>query len=166
MILYHGSNVEIDAIDFNKSKVGKDFGIGFYLSAEEEQAQEMADKKTLLLGGKPTITRFEFDEEAAKADNLAYLRYEKYGTDWGKFVKMNRDNKSRVQLHSYDIIYGPIADDNIGLHMQYFEKISLCEHPTLCCMSQSCTPYPVPVSSSGHAHPSTLELFLLPAPQS
>ena len=118
MILYHGSNVEIDAIDFNKSKVGKDFGIGFYLSAEEEQAQEMADKKTLLLGGKPTITRFEFDEEAAKADNLAYLRYEKYGTDWGKFVKMNRNNKSRVQLHSYDIIYGPIADDNIGLQMR------------------------------------------------
>lgn len=46
MILYHGSNVEIDTIDFSKSKVGKDFGVGFYLSAEEQQAQEMADKKT------------------------------------------------------------------------------------------------------------------------
>ena len=45
MILYHGSNVEIDTIDFNKSKVGKDFGVGFYLSAEEQQAQEMAEKK-------------------------------------------------------------------------------------------------------------------------
>ena len=29
MILFHGSNVEIDTIDFNKSKVGKDFGVGF-----------------------------------------------------------------------------------------------------------------------------------------
>lgn len=118
MILYHGSNVEIDSIDFNKSKVGKDFGVGFYLSADEQQAQEMAEKKTLLFGGKPTITRYEFDEEAAKADAIAYLRYEKYGTDWGKFVKMNRDNKTRVQLHSYDIVYGPIADDNIGLQMR------------------------------------------------
>ena len=118
MILYHGSNVEIDSIDFSKSKVGKDFGVGFYLSADEQQAQEMAEKKTQLFGGKPTITRYEFDEEAAKADAIAYLRYEKYGTDWGKFVKMNRDNKTRVQLHSYDIVYGPIADDNIGLQMR------------------------------------------------
>ncbi len=30
--LYHGSNVEIGTIDFNKSKPGKDFGVGFYLS--------------------------------------------------------------------------------------------------------------------------------------
>lgn len=45
MILYHGSNVEIMTIDFNESKVGKDFGVGFYLSPELEQAQEMAEKK-------------------------------------------------------------------------------------------------------------------------
>ena len=45
MILYHGSNVSIESIDFSKSKPGKDFGIGFYLSADEKQAQEMAEKK-------------------------------------------------------------------------------------------------------------------------
>ena len=118
MTLYHGSNVEIETVDFGKSKPGKDFGLGFYLSAEIEQAQEMAKKKALLFGGKPTITTFEFDEEAAKANDITYLRYERYGTDWGKFVKMNRDNKTRVQLHSYDIIYGPIANDNIGFQMR------------------------------------------------
>ena len=31
MTLYHGSNVEIEAVDFLESKVGKDFGVGFYL---------------------------------------------------------------------------------------------------------------------------------------
>ena len=45
LILYHGSNVEIEVVDFSKSKPGKDFGVGFYLSAELEQAQEMAEKK-------------------------------------------------------------------------------------------------------------------------
>lgn len=35
MILYHGSNIEIRSIDLSKSKVGKDFGCGFYLSADE-----------------------------------------------------------------------------------------------------------------------------------
>ena len=34
MILYHGSNVSIDAIDLSKSRTGKDFGTGFYLSAD------------------------------------------------------------------------------------------------------------------------------------
>jgi hypothetical protein len=119
MILYHGSNVEIKSVDFGKSKPGKDFGVGFYLSADEQQAQEMAEKKALLLGGEPTITRFEFDEEAAVADkNIAYQRFEKYSLEWGQFVHLNRKNKLRTSLHAYDIIYGPIANDNIGFQMR------------------------------------------------
>ena len=119
MILYHGSNVEIETVNFLKSKVGKDFGVGFYLSPELEQAQEMAEKKALLFGGEPTVTRFEFDEEAAMADaGIASLRYEHYSVEWGKFVHKNRHNKTRNQLHSYDIIYGPIANDNIGMQMR------------------------------------------------
>ena len=83
MILFHGSNVETDAIDFDKSKPGKDFGVGFYLSPDEDQAYEMAVKKARLLGGNPIVTRYEFDEDAAKADDVAYLRYERYSLEWG-----------------------------------------------------------------------------------
>ena len=119
MILYHGSNMEIEKVNFLKSKVGKDFGVGFYLSPELEQAQEMAEKKALLFGGEPTVTRFEFDEEAAAKDaEIASLRYEHYGVEWGQFVHKNRHNKTREQIHSYDIIYGPIANDNIGMQMR------------------------------------------------
>lgn len=119
MKLYHGSNVEIESIDFDKSKPGKDFGVGFYLSADRDQAQEMAEKKTLLFGGTPTITCFEFDEAAALSDrDVKYIRYERYSLEWGEFVKKNRENKTRTQLHSYDIIYGPIANDTIGLQLR------------------------------------------------
>ena len=34
------------------------------------------------------------------------------------FVKKNRDNKTRESLHSYDIVYGPIANDNIGFQLR------------------------------------------------
>lgn len=120
--LYHGSNVAIEAIDFSKSKPGKDFGVGFYLSANEEQAREMAEKKALLFGGEPVITRFEFDEEGAKADaTINYLRYEAYSLEWGQFVHANRKNKTLTSLHNYDIIYGPIANDNIGFQMRRFD---------------------------------------------
>lgn len=119
MKLYHGSNVVIEEVDFTKSKPGKDFGVGFYLSADEQQAQEMAEKKALLMGGEPMITCFEFDEDAALSDpDIAYLRFENYCLEWGQFVKKNRDNKGHESLHAYDIVYGPIANDNIGLQLR------------------------------------------------
>ena len=119
MKLYHGSNVVIEEVDFTKSKPGKDFGVGFYLSADEQQAQEMAEKKALLMGGEPMITCFEFDEDAALSDpDIAYLRFKNYCLEWGQFVKKNRDNKGRESLHAYDIVYGPIANDNIGLQLR------------------------------------------------
>ena len=41
MRLYHGTNVAFDAIDLTKSKPYKDFGRGFYLSPNYEQAMEL-----------------------------------------------------------------------------------------------------------------------------
>ena len=38
MILYHGSTVEIQEVDLSLSKPNKDFGKGFYLSDNYEQA--------------------------------------------------------------------------------------------------------------------------------
>lgn len=42
MKLYHGTNIEFDKIDLKKSKPNKDFGQGFYLSADLQQAKELA----------------------------------------------------------------------------------------------------------------------------
>lgn len=38
MILYHGTNIEIDKIDLNKCRQFKDFGKGFYTTELYEQA--------------------------------------------------------------------------------------------------------------------------------
>lgn len=62
MILYHGSNVDITQIDLTKSKPNKDFGCGFYLSADKEQAEKLAEYKAFQLGGSPILNTFEFDE--------------------------------------------------------------------------------------------------------
>lgn len=53
MILYHGSNVEVKEIDLNRSEVGKDFGVGFYLTVSKEQAERMASRRARLYGGEP-----------------------------------------------------------------------------------------------------------------
>lgn len=62
--LYHGSNVAIEQIDLLRSKRGKDFGQGFYLNANPDQAMEIATRTTRFLNEvTPTLSCFEFDED-------------------------------------------------------------------------------------------------------
>ena len=121
MILYHGSNIAIEEVDLCKSRPGKDFGVGFYLSEDESQAKEMAAKKALLFGGEPTVTLFEFDEKGVLVDSaVKYKRFEHYCLEWGEFIKLNRDNRTREQLHDYDIVIGPVADDGVVLQLNLY----------------------------------------------
>ena len=40
--LYHGSDIEIKEIDLSQSRINKDFGRGFYLSSDLDQARKFA----------------------------------------------------------------------------------------------------------------------------
>lgn len=126
MLLYHGSNMIIDEIDLAKSRPYKDFGKAFYLSADEEQAREMAKFKVLTGGGSAEITVFEFDE--LSLDDLKVKRFEEYSEEWAEFVYNNRDERQDFQ-HDYDLVYGPIANDTVGVQIRDLRerKISLAE---------------------------------------
>ena len=45
MILYHGTNEDIKAVDLNRGLRHKDFGKGFYLTPDKNTAIRMAQKK-------------------------------------------------------------------------------------------------------------------------
>ena len=122
MKLYHGSNILIEAIDLSKSKPFKDFGKGFYLSDIESQAQEMAQFKVSLLDGEPKVTSFEFDKEAMLNANLKVLFFQDYSEEWLDFVISNREGKA---TESYDFVYGPIANDKVGLQLRKFKDGSI-----------------------------------------
>jgi len=122
MILYHGSNVAIDKIDLAKSKPNKDFGKGFYLSENKEQAIEMAKYKSSMLGGGVVITKFEFDLEALNCKELKVKIFSEYSEEWADFVLANRDGK---QTESYDIVYGPIANDKVGVQIRKLKDGSI-----------------------------------------
>ena len=116
MKLYHGSNILIDKIDLRKSKPNKDFGRGFYLSDNEEQALEIAKFKTLTLGGEPLISIFEFDENIITNNTLKVKVFQDYSEEWADFVFANREGLDNVE--EYDIVYGPIANDTVGLQIR------------------------------------------------
>lgn len=119
--LYHGSNVVIEQIDLSRSKRGKDFGQGFYLNANPDQAMEMAARTTRFLNeGEPTLSCFEFDEDEAIKNGLNIKIFPEYSEEWAEFVVMNRKNNSDVQAHPYDIVIGPIADDTVGVQIRRF----------------------------------------------
>lgn len=121
MILYHGSNTIINAIDLAKSKRYKDFGQAFYLSAEKEQAHKMAIAKVVQFGGEEAVTVFEFNEDCLTNRNLNVKIFTEYSKEWAEFVFNNRDENQDF-LHDYDIVYGPIADDYIGLQIRDFKR--------------------------------------------
>jgi len=122
MILYHGSNVDIYKIDLTKSKPYKDFGKGFYLSADKQQAQRMAEQRTsILLEGKPTLNKYQFDETILDDNSLKILRFEKYSKEWANFVLKNRDINIEQPCHNYDIVYGPIADDGVTFQLRRYK---------------------------------------------
>lgn len=119
--LYHGSNVAIVRIDLSRSKRGKDFGQGFYLNANPDQAMEMAVRTTRFHNeGTATLSCFEFDEDEAMKNGLNIKIFPDYSEDWAEFVVMNRKNNSEVPAHPYDIVIGPIADDTVGVQIRRF----------------------------------------------
>jgi hypothetical protein len=121
MILYHGSNIKIDVIDLTKSKRYKDFGQAFYLSAEEEQARKMAIAKVVQFGGEESVTSFNFNESCLSSNELQIKCFTEYSREWAEFVFNNRDENQDFS-HEYDIVYGPIADDYIGLQIRDFKR--------------------------------------------
>ncbi|MBR5963360.1 MAG: DUF3990 domain-containing protein [Bacteroidaceae bacterium] len=130
MILYHGSNVSIDKPDWERSKPYKDFGRGFYLSSDEEQALRIGKLRTVMMRtGSPTVTRFSFDEALLENGEFNVKIFDDYSEEWAQFVLMNRDVHHPQPAHSFDIVYGPVADDGVTFQLRRYSAgvISLQE---------------------------------------
>ncbi len=119
--LYHGSTVDIDCIDLRMSRPNKDFGRGFYLSADRQQAWRMGEFKALIEGGTAVMNTYLFDETVLASEELRVLTFDGYTREWADFIFLNRNNRSTVPAHDYDIVYGPIANDRVGVQIGKYE---------------------------------------------
>lgn len=129
MKLYHGTNKDFDKIDLLKSKPNKDFGRGFYLSADYGQALDMAKVKVEQLEtGNPMVQVYEIADNVW--EDLRVLRFENYSEEWAKFILLNRNNPIPLPAHDYDVVIGPIANDRVGVQLWRYENHSI-DLPTL-----------------------------------
>ena len=130
MILYHGTNAIIENIDLSQSRVGKDFGLGFYLTPDEQVAHRQAERKYEQFGeGDMIVYQYFVDDDALTAANI--LRFDGYTLDWARFVLGNRKNRTRIQANDYDIVIGPIADDVVGYQIRRVEEGIISEEQFL-----------------------------------
>ena len=128
MKLYHGSNMEIDRVDLSQCRPYKDFGKGFYCTTIYEQAVAMAKRVARIYSGVPVITEYVVDETALSGD-LRVRIFDKPTMEWAMFIMNNRSREfsdfaskdCNLDL-KYDIVIGPIANDDLALLFRTFEN--------------------------------------------
>jgi len=119
MKLYHGSNVIVKEPRLLVPMRTLDFGSGFYTASNYEQAVEFSLK--VMLRTKTSsrfVTEYEFDLEKAEK-TLELLRFHGANEDWLNFVLQNR--KGTYSGKKYDIIIGPVANDDVYQTLRLFE---------------------------------------------
>lgn len=120
MKLYHGSNIAINVIDLSKGRPAKDFGRGFYLSDKFEQASKMAEGVVRRKGGDPIVSVFECPDDILVSKDLKVRCFSGYSEEWLDFILQNRANRSLNQIHDYDIVFGPIANDAVAVSIALY----------------------------------------------
>lgn len=105
-MLYHGGQTEIQYPEIRLGRYYKDFAWGFYTTEKKEQAIRWATRF-----GKPgIINEYVYTEDSG----LNILKFDRMTEEWLDFIICCRNG----QLHKYDIVEGPMADDTIFNYIQ------------------------------------------------
>lgn len=120
--LYHGSYTSIAEPLAKAGRKNLDFGQGFYLTSILEQAQAWATIIASRRGrnGKPVVSSYIFDENAAKAEGIRFKVFDTYDLEWLNYVVDCRNGKDASA--DYDIIEGGAANDNVIDTVEDYEK--------------------------------------------
>lgn len=111
MLLYHGSNVTVERPTLVQQNRFLDFGFGFYTTTNREQAENFAGKVTeRRKTGEATLNIYRLNEQEAFR-MCSLLRFDGPDERWLDFVAENRQGS--YQGTKYDLIYGPVANDDV-----------------------------------------------------
>ena len=110
MNVYHGLNIIIERPKIINRFQTLDFGEGFYTTENENQAKDFAVKVCERRSTKlyPIVNCYEFNENF---DKFSILKFDAPDEKWLDFVVERR--KGIALNKRYDIIIGPVANDDI-----------------------------------------------------
>lgn len=118
MRIYHGSIEIVARPELRKSNRTLDYGSGFYATTSYKQAEEwvlrrMSENEASL----GYVNTFEFYRASLRKLNC--LVFYSPTEEWVDFVMQNRTQKGFT--HSYDIVYGPVANDRVYAAFALYE---------------------------------------------
>jgi hypothetical protein len=108
MIVYHGSYLVVDKPDVNYSKKYLDFGAGFYITADQKQAEIWAKRKGLRQKAPPIVNVYNLNDDLSAYNGLIF---EHEDVAWLDFVAKCR--KGNLDYIKYDYISGSVANDDV-----------------------------------------------------
>lgn len=130
MLLYHGSNINIEGIDLAMCRPYKDFGRGFYLTELKEQSRKMAERVARIYGGRAVVNIYEIDDNFRNNADIRIMDFGKSPSEsWARFVMNNRSRDfTGIQSpecnhdNKYDIVIGAIADDDMTVLFRQYQN--------------------------------------------
>jgi len=129
MVIFHGSDVTVPEPKILIASRLLDFGKGFYTTSSPEQAKRWAMRVRERKNSKDQkISVYEFDISGAEKD-LKTIKFDSPNSEWLHFVTACRIGKETD--HGYDIVMGPVANDNVYATIQLFETGLLSEEETI-----------------------------------
>lgn len=118
MKLYHGSLEIVKSPEIREATRSLDYGNGFYATTSFQQAEAWVRrrmKENHAASGYVNIYEFDFSS-IRKMNSLIFA---KPSDEWVDFVMSNRTKKGFV--HSYDLVYGPVANDRVYAAFALYE---------------------------------------------
>lgn len=117
-ILYHGGSHIIEMPEIREPNRTLDFGKGFYVTSSQSQAERWVKSHLRNKYDRGYVNSYEFDIDDVKSD-LNVKIFTEANEEWIDFVLSNRLTLNFV--HDYDIVYGPVANDNVYTQITLFE---------------------------------------------
>jgi hypothetical protein len=120
MLVYHGSYTLIDEIDLKKCRPNTDFGKGFYVTKNKNHAENWAKNTGKRHNTDGYVTVFNFLENSFVNYICKKKDFDGYTEEWLGFIVKNRDVDYPEQVHDFDIVEGPVANDKVQNRLQHY----------------------------------------------
>ena len=125
MLVYHGSILEIPNPDTLHSKRFVDFGIGFYVTTFQKQAENWAFRQGMRKSASSIVNIYDMKP----LEGFRIKRFDSMNREWLRFVCDCRSGKN-VYV-GYDAVIGNVADDDVFKCVNMFMEGAWDENRTI-----------------------------------
>jgi hypothetical protein len=129
MKVYHGSLNQVKNPTIEKGRTSTDFGKGFYTTTNFEQAKRWALNKWKMASSeaKAIVNTYEVDDNLLNNARYNIKIFEIPDEEWLTFVV----NCRKSMPHTYDIVFGAVANDRIYTTITLYESQILTAEETV-----------------------------------